>query len=177
MTTNFPFIKTDRLLLRRFSDFDMENVFKGLSNPDIIKYYGVRYDTLESTQEQMKWFAELEGTGTGLWRAVCSNDNKTFYGACGLNNLNNMHKKAEIGFWLLPQFWSQGIMTEAIPLIYNYGFEQLHLHRIEAQVETENIKSKKLLEKLDFRYEGTLRDCEIKDGKFISLDIYAKLKS
>jgi [ribosomal protein S5]-alanine N-acetyltransferase len=66
-------------------------------------------------------------------------------------------------------------MTEAIPLICKYGFEKLALHRIEGFVEPENLNSKKALDKLGFKHEGTMRDCEIKNGRFISLDIYAIL--
>jgi len=173
--TEFPIIKTERLLLRQFIENDIENVFKGLSHPDIIKFYGVSYSTLEDTKEQMKFFTDLEENETGIWWAVCSINNRTFYGAGGLNNLSKEHQKAEIGFWLLTDFWGQGIMTEAIPLICKYGFDKLALHRIEGLVETENLNSKKALYKLGFKHEGTMRDCEIKNGRFISLDIYAIL--
>jgi [ribosomal protein S5]-alanine N-acetyltransferase len=177
METEFPIIKTDRLLLRQFDENDIEHVFKGLSNPDIVKYYGVSYQTLEATKEQMNFFADLEKNGTGIWWAVCSSDNKTFYGAGGLNSLSKKHKKAEIGFWLMPEYWGKGIMTEALPLICNYGFNNLGLHRIEGIVETENRNCKSAMAKLDFQHEGTMKECEIKNGRFISLDIYAKIKA
>ena len=150
MTTEFPIIKTKRLLLRQFVESDLESVFKGLSHPDIIKYYGVSYQTLEDTKEQMTFFADLEKNETGIWWAVCSADNKTFYGAGGLNSLSKEHKKAEIGFWLISEFWGDGIMKEAMPLICNYGFNSLGLHRIEGLVETENKNCKKAMAKLDF---------------------------
>lgn len=177
MTFEFPIIKTERLLLRQFEENDLQNVFKGLSNPDVIKYYGISFDSLEATKEQMAWFAQLEKSETGIWWAVCSLDNKTFYGAGGLNNLNNEHKKAEIGFWLLTDFWGQGIMTEAMPIICSYGFNNLGIHRIEGSVDSDNINCKKAMAKLNFQYEGTMMDCEIKSGKFISLDIYAAIKN
>lgn len=177
MNLEFPVIKTDRLLFRQFVETDLENVFQGLSHPEIIKYYGVSYDSLESTKEQMKFFEDLWNNGTGIWWAVCSLDNKTFYGAGGLNSLSKEHKKAEIGFWLLPDFWKQGIMAEAMPVICKYGFDKLELHRIEGLVETENINCKRAMAKLEFRHEGTMTDCEIKNGKFISLDIYAKINA
>jgi [ribosomal protein S5]-alanine N-acetyltransferase len=177
MTREFPIIKTDKLLLRQFVESDLENVFKGLSHPDIIKYYGVSYQTLEATKEQMIFFADLEINGTGIWWAICSLDNRTFYGAGGLNSLNKEHKKAEIGFWLIPDFWGKGIMKEAMPLICDYGFYKLGLHRIEGIVETENKNCKNAMAKLDFQHEGTMKECEIKNGKFISLDIYAKVKT
>lgn len=175
MTTEFPQIKTNRLLLRQLENNDLEKVFEGLSHPDVIKYYGISFDSLEATKEQMSWFADLEKHKTGIWWAICSVDNKTFYGAGGLNDMKKEHKKAEIGFWLLPEFWRQGIMTEAIPLICNFGFDTLGLHRIEGFVDSGNINCKQALAKLGFKHEGTMIDCEISKGKFISLDIYAKL--
>ncbi|HEX5625455.1 MAG TPA: GNAT family protein [Saprospiraceae bacterium] len=168
-------LKTDRLLLRPFADHDLPMVFKGLSHPQVIPYYGVRYDSLEATNAQMEWFAALEKNGTGQWWAICSSHNRIFYGAGGLNNLNREHRKAEIGFWLLPEYWGQGILAEAVPLILDYGFHKLELHRIEAFVETENQNCIRALAKLPFEHEGTMRDCEIKNGRKISLDIYARL--
>jgi len=174
--TNSTSLKTERLLLRPFVADDIDNVYKGLSHPDIIRYYGIRFDGLEATKEQMAWFTSIAKNGTGIWFAICKLDN-TFCGGGGLSSLNKEHKKAEIGFWLLPEFWRQGIIKEAIPLICDYGFHQLGLHRIEAFVETENTNCKKAMAKLDFTYEGTMHDCEIKNGKFISLDIFAKLNN
>jgi [ribosomal protein S5]-alanine N-acetyltransferase len=161
--------------LRQFHSGDLENVFNGLSRPEVIKYYGVSYPTLEAAKEQMKFFSDLEKNGTGLWWAICSKKDQSFYGAVGFSSLIVEHHKAEIGFWLLPEFWRKGILSEALPIICRFGFEQLALHRIEAIVETENTNCKNALKKLEFTHEGTLKECEFKNGKFISLDIYAKL--
>jgi len=173
----FPEIRTNRLYLRQFIAEDLANVFKGLSHPDIIKYYGVSYHSMEATKAQLDFFAGLEENETGIWWAVCSPDNSIFYGAGGLNDLKREHKKAEIGFWLLSDHWGKGIMLEAIPLICKYGFEELGLHRIEGIVETKNSNCKKAMAKLNFSHEGTMIDCEIKNGEFISLDIFTMLKS
>lgn len=173
----FPVLKTERLLLRQFIDADIDNVFKGLSHPDIIKYYGVSYTSLEATKAQMTFFADLEKNETGTWWAICSADNTIFYGACGFNNLVKEHKRAEIGYWLLTEYWGKGIITEAVPLICHYAFEIMGLHRIEAVVETANTDSKKVMTRLGFEYEGTMKECEIKNRQFISLDMYAKLKT
>jgi [ribosomal protein S5]-alanine N-acetyltransferase len=166
-------IHTARLLLRPFEESDLDNVYLGLSHPDVIKYYGVHYLSRESTKTQMDWFEELERNGTGIWWAVCSPDNVIFYGAGGLNGLNFTHKKAEIGFWLLPNFWGKGIMREVLPFIIDYGFNIMGLHRIEGLVETENRNCKRALDALDFVHEGTMRECEIKNGQWISLDLFA----
>lgn len=170
----FPVLHTERCLLRQFKEDDLENIFKGLSHPDIIQYYGVNYTSLEATKAQLTFFSDLEKEETGIWWAICSPDNAEFYGAGGFNNLSKTHKKAEIGFWLLTEYWSKGLMTEVMPVICNYGFHSLDLHRIEGFVESDNMLCKKAMHKLNFQLEGTMKDCEIKNDRFISLDIYAK---
>ena len=166
-------IKTERLLLRPIIESDIQNIYHGLSHPLVIKHYGISFDSLEGTKEQMEWFEKP----TQCWWAICSLDNQTFYGAGGLNDLSQEHKKAEIGLWLLPDCWGKGIMGEAMPLICNYGFDELGLHRIEGFVESDNQNCKRAMAKLDFEYEGTMKDCEIKNGRYVSVDIYAKLNT
>ncbi len=176
MKTEFPIIETDRLKLRQFTDDDLANVYKGLSHPEVIKYYGVSFDSLEATKEQMTWFADHEKNNTGIWWAVCSQSDGQFMGAGGLNDMSLEHKKAEIGFWLLPEYWGQGIMTESMPLILNHAFDKIGLHRIEGFVESNNQNCKRAMSKLNFIKEGTMTDCEIKNGSFVSVDIYAKFR-
>ena len=164
-------LQSERLLLRSFTEADLENVYRGLSHPDVIRHYGVSYDSREATREQMAWFA----APAQCWWAICSAEDGTFYGAGGLNDVSAEHRKAEIGLWLLPDHWGRGIMGEALPLICDHGFTRLGLHRIEGFVESGNANCKRALAKLDFVHEGKMRECEVKDGALISVDIYARL--
>ena len=166
-------LKTDRILLREIVNSDQENIYKGLSHPEVVKHYGVSYQTYDEVKEQMDWFADRKQK----WFAICSLDNQTFFGAGGLNDISKANRKAEIGLWLLPEFWGKGIMQEAIPLICNFGFDQLKLHRIEGFVDSENKNCKRAMSKLDFQFEGTMRESELKANKYISIDIYSKLKN
>jgi ribosomal-protein-alanine N-acetyltransferase len=86
------------------------------------------------------------------------------------------HRKAETGYWIFPEFWGNGIVSEAMQTIIDFGFNKMNLHRIAAESEDDNAGSIAVLKKLGFEYEGTKRECEIKDGRFINLDLYAKLK-
>lgn len=174
---SFPNLKTDRLDLRQITEADLENIFNGLSHPEVIKYYGVNYSSLDDTWEQLEWYAELERTHTGIWWAITLAETGKFCGAIGYNNLSREHKKAELGFWLLPEFWGKGYVQEAMEVVLDHGFRNLNLHRIEAFVETENKSSQKALQKQHFQQEGILRDSEIKNGKFISVAVFSKLKS
>lgn len=88
----------------------------------------------------------MSGSETGIWSDEKYMHvypiNGIFYGAGGFNGLSKEHKKAEIGFWLLPDFWKKGYMQEAFPVICNYGFEKLDLNRIEGFVDSENANCK-----------------------------------
>lgn len=172
----FPQIYSPRLLLRQIIQEDITNIFKGLSHPDVIKYYGVSFKTLEATQEQMDWFADLEKNKKGLWWAVCSKDNTEFYGTGGFCDWNHDERKAEVGFWLLPEYWGKGFMSEAMPLICSYAFKHMNMQRIEGFVETNNANCKKAIEKLNFTLEKTMKDCEEKNGELISVDVYIKTR-
>lgn len=166
-------IHTSRLLLRSFQETDLPFVFEGLSHPDVIKYYGVNFKSLEETKEQMEWFKNLEETKTGQWWAVCSKDGSVCYGAGGINEWSQENQKAEIGFWLLPAYWGNGYMKEAMDAIVDHCFNNLNIHRIEGFVESNNANCKRGLAKLGFQHEGTMIDCEKKNGAFISLDVFA----
>jgi ribosomal-protein-alanine N-acetyltransferase len=165
-------LKTEKILLRDIECSDIDTVFRGLSNPDVIKHYGVSFDSLEETKEQMKWFADTKQK----WFAICSADNNVFYGAGGLNDISKKHKKAEIGLWLLPEYWGKGIMKKVVPVICDYGFDKLELHRIEGFVDSENKNCKRAMSALDFELEGTMRDCEIKNNKFVSIEVYSTIR-
>lgn len=77
----------------------------------------------------------------------------------------------------MPEFWGMGIMKEALPAVCEFGFKQLDLHRIEALIETDNLSSINLISQLNFNHEGTMKDCEIKNGKYLNLAIYALFNS
>lgn len=173
-TNQFPTLYTKRLLLRQIMDSDLPNIYNGLSNEKVIQYYGISYTSMEATKEQMAFYKDIEQKKTGIFWAICSLDNKQFYGVGGYHNWHHAFKKAEISFWLLPEFWGQGMMQEALATICNYGFTTMELHRIEGFVESDNHLCKNAMNKLEFSQEGCMKDCEIKNGKFISLEIYAK---
>lgn len=172
---NFPVIQTKRLLLRQIKKDDLENIYYGLSHPEVIKYYGVSYSSLEATKEQMTWYSNLEKSKTGIWWAISSQDRRKFYGAIGLYQISREHKKAELGFWLLPEYWGKGYVPEATGYVLSHAAEVLKLHRIEAFVESENKASGNALKKLQFEHEGRMKDSEIKNGKYISVDIFARI--
>ena len=173
----FPELTTGRYLLQEIKDEDQAFIFEGLSHPQVIPYYGVSYQTFEATKAQMDFYRDMYVNNTGSWWKIVSRDGGEKVGAVGFNNYNKQHNRAELGYWLLPKFWGQGIVTEVLPVVIDFIFHQKRVHRIEALVETGNTGSEKVLRRLGFTYEGCMRDCEIKNGAYISLSIFSLLST
>jgi [ribosomal protein S5]-alanine N-acetyltransferase len=172
----FPEFFTQRLLLRQIVETDIQKVFEGLSRPEMIQYYGVSYGSLEETRIQMNWFRQIWEEGSGIWWAICQKENPNeLIGAIGFNGKHAVHKQAEIGYWLLPEYQRKGLMQEAAHPAIEYAFSGFGLHRIYALVETPNQASSKLLKRLGFSFEGCKRESEWKNEKFIDLYWYGLL--
>ena len=172
-----PKITTERLLLNRIEASDHVNIFKGLSNPEVIKYYGVNYSSFEETQEQMNWYSNLEKSNSGMWLAIRMKDTGEFCGAIGISDYQKEHRKAELGFWLLPKYWKKGFLQESAKEVIDYLFNEQHLHRLEAFIEAENQNSSKTLQNLGFNHEGRMVDAEIKNDQYISVDLFALINN
>ncbi|MBM3115439.1 GNAT family N-acetyltransferase [Jeongeupia naejangsanensis] len=173
---DFPTLETARFVLREFVQQDIDAVFRGLSHPQVIAHYGVSYATLDDTQEQMDWFRQIVAEQSGIWWAIAdAGTPEVLYGACGFNDRHHEHRHADIGYWLLPEYWGHGVMRECLPAVLDYGFGALALHRVAAEVEPENVRSSALLADLGFVHEGTRRECEFKEGDFLDLADYALL--
>ena len=168
--------ETDRLKLRKVVADDIHLIYAGLGNKKVTQHYDVHFNSIEETKGQMNWYNNLEISTTGLWWVIFDKATNTFVGAGGYCEMDNFHKRAEIGFWLLPEYWGRGYMQEAMTKLFEVGFEHLNLNRIEAFVISDNAKCKRAIEKVGLHHEGTFREYEIKDGKLIDVDIYSILK-
>jgi ribosomal-protein-alanine N-acetyltransferase len=174
---NFPELVTERSLLQQIMPDDQRFIFEGLSHPMVITYYGVRYDSFQSTKKQMEWYEKIYREGTGHpWKIVDKISGEKI-GVVAYYNFKPEHRKAEVGFWIFPQHWNKGITTEVLKEVVRYCQKEKNIRRLEAFVEEGNAASSRVLEKLGFVHEGTMKECEIKDGKFISLLIYALVEA
>ena len=171
----FPELSSDRFYLRQVQDTDLEFLYEGLSDEEAMPYNGVYFKTLEDTKTQLEWYKKGYEEGTGIYWKIVSKDKGESVGVVSVYYYKKEHRKAELGYWILPRFWKKGIASEVIPPIIDYWKNEKDLHRLEAFVEGENTPSIALMERLGFTHEGTMRECEIKFGRFIDLRVYALL--
>ena len=158
----FPQLTTERFLLKEVVADDLPYLFEGLSDPIAMPHNGVYFETLEATKAQLEWYNKNWSEGTGIYWRITRKEDDAFIGVISMYHYKAEHRKAELGYWILPRFWKQGIATEVIRPVIHYCQQERGIHRLEAFVEEGNEASVRLLEKVGFIYEGTMRDCEIK---------------
>ena len=104
-------------------------------------------------------------------------DNKVV-GSIGVFRQGNIHRQtAELGYYVAEEYWSRGIMTEAVKQICEYVFRKSDIVRIYAEPFAYNIASCRVLEKAGFQYEGTLRSNAVKNGEVIDMKMYSLLRT
>ncbi|MFA5834312.1 MAG: GNAT family N-acetyltransferase [Bacteroidota bacterium] len=98
-------------------------------------------------------------------------------GSIGLVAKDDVYRKSmEIGYWLGEEFWGRGIVTEAVGVVSEYGFDRFDIVRLYADVFEWNNASVRVLEKNGYTFEARLKKAVIKDGMIADALMYAKLK-
>ncbi|UNK21021.1 GNAT family N-acetyltransferase [Paenibacillus sp. N3/727] len=171
-------LHTERLHLRKMKVSDSSSLFKVWSDPDVTKFMNVSCFTNENqAKEMITLLDDLSQDSKAIRFSIIKIESNEIIGSCGYNSLDFENAKAEIGYDIAKSFWGRGYASEAIYSLLDYAFSSLKMNRIEAKVEPENVNSIKLLQKLNFTFEGTLRQYERVDGKLNDLNIYSKLIS
>ena len=164
----FPQLETDRLILREMTLDDLEFYFRHFNNDKIVEgccFPGPK--SLEAAKEELdlycvKPFKENRGI---RWGIVRKSDNELI-GTCGFYDWSKTAHRGEIGYDLEPTCWGQGIMTETLRAVFEYGFKKMGLNRIQAIIDSKNVKSMKLIDRLGFQKEGVLRQNNYFNGQF-----------
>ncbi|RAS75318.1 GNAT family N-acetyltransferase [Priestia endophytica] len=174
---NFPFIETNRLLLREIVKDDANDILKYLSDEEVMKYYGLApFKTINEALNEILWYQSILNEQTGIRWGITLKGKDKVIGSCGFLNRVPKHYRTEIGYELSRDYWGHGIASEALEAVIRYGFKYLKFQRVEALVEPPNIPSQKLIEKHGFIREGLLRNYEFTCGKFDDLYMYSLLK-
>lgn len=156
-------IITERLILRKLAEDDVDNIFMLDSNPDVMKYVGVLPVTSKAESEKMveNILNQYKKNGTGRLAVIEKETNK-FIGWSGIklltDEVNGFKNIYELGYRFLPEFWGKGYATESAKASLDLGFNQLNADKIYAYADVENQSSNSILTKLGFENKGAFLD-------------------
>ena len=172
----FPTIETERLILRRITNEDVNEIFELRSNPETMKY--IPRPLVKTTEDALEHIAMIEDkiiTNIGINWGITLKGNSKLLGIIGYYRMQPENYRAEIGYILLPEFHGKGIIPEAVNNLIRYGFDDLKLHSIEAVIDPENLASEKVLQKCGFVKEAHFKESEFYNGRFLDKVIYSLL--
>ena len=152
-----PKLESKRLTLRPISLNDIDDVFEYAKNPLVGPNAGWKpHASKKETEAFVTYSIKKREFGQPGIYAIVLNGSQKMIGTIEIHTYNQF--KAEIGFVLNPDYWGQGIIVEAAKAVIVYGFEILHLKRLQYGYFLFNIRSKRVCEKLGFTKEGILRN-------------------
>ena len=157
----FPRLETENLVLRELHSGDAESLFATLGDKEVTEFYDdeVFTDIAQASEQLEAWAVGFKARRGVRW-GITQRGNDKIVGTCGYYGVHSRHKRAGIGYELARSFWRQGIMTEALGAIIEFGFKRIGLNRIEAVAMPENEGSVRLLRGMGFSQEGLLREYE-----------------
>jgi [ribosomal protein S5]-alanine N-acetyltransferase len=155
---SFPTLTTERLRLRAPRLTDAPAVLAWKSDAEVTLPYGQEpYIALNQAEAWVEGrLVDFERRDALVWILARAEDDSPVGMAC-LWHLDTTSRCAEIGYELDRSTWGQGLATEALRAVLRFGFSIMELNRVEASPLAPNGPSRRLLLKLGFRLEGTLR--------------------
>lgn len=142
--------ETDRLILRRLEESDVDEIFAMRSDAEVMRFIRAPQNRVESVNwlnlVSSRWSSERIG-----FCAVIEKQSDKFVGWCGLWQLKETDE-LEIGYAIAKEFWGKGFATEAARAFIQYGFERLKPDKIVGVAEPENLSSRRVMEKLGMTF-------------------------
>jgi RimJ/RimL family protein N-acetyltransferase len=157
----FPFISeiaSQRLTLRPVAAADLADLLEVNGDPEVTEF--LPYATWQSLADAATWLTRMEAlaaAGTGQQLVLVDKADRKVLGTLLLFKYEEASRRMELGYALGRRYWNKGFMREAIQAACSHLFGALAVRRLEAEVNPANVPSNKLLLRVGFVLEGTLR--------------------
>lgn len=159
-------------ILREWHNDDLDSLLKHANNYNIAKFLTNGFPHPYTKDDGIKYLASVSQQYPTQIFAISVNGEAV--GSIGLFPQTDIHtKNAEMGYWLSEEYWGNGIMSEAIKQIVDYGFKTFDITRIFARPFGTNLQSQRVLEKAGFTLEARFDKALFKNEALIDELIYA----
>jgi len=173
----FPILNSDRLSFIEIKQEHLADLFKLFGDNNVTKYYNLKtFETEQDGQKFIDWYQKRFTEKLAIRWGIALKGNSNIIGTIGFNNFTQNHR-ANIGYDLQTEYWNNGYATEALKTIVGFGFKQLKINRIEAEVMIGNFASEKILKKLGFTNEGILRQWLYWNDNHYDMIMFSLLKT
>jgi ribosomal-protein-alanine N-acetyltransferase len=150
-------LETARLIVRTWTLDDADEGFKIWSDTEVMRYIGTGQPHADVEQTRgwlQRMMTHQERHGFCYW-AVLDKESLRLLGSCGMAHPLDGGARVDFGYTLSRSHWGRGLTTEAAGAYLAYAFEQLRLPELVATVDSRNTASRRVLEKIGFRFDRT----------------------
>ena len=178
MSLSTPTLQTARLRLRPFASTDSDALFELHSSARVLRYWDAPpWSDRSRAGRFIATCMQMAADGTGARLAIDRTSDGAFVGWCSLTRWNPDYRSAAMGYCLGEAAWGHGYATEAAGAVLHWAFDTLDLNRVQAETDTRNAASARVLEKLGFVREGTLREDCVVNGEVSDSWVYGLIRS
>ncbi len=172
--TRIPQLSTRHLLLRSLEEGDAHAVFRLRSDPSVMRFIPKPLNTrVEQSLRMIQDFRQAAAQGDSIMWGILVKGSPNVVGYIGFWRLVKEEDRAEIGYALHPDLWGQGLMTEALQATLEFGFRDLGLRVVEAQVTPDNTASVHVLNSNGFRLRQSSNAGAGEDGSALVFERFA----
>lgn len=142
-------VHTRRLILRVYREADYEYLRELDGDPQVLKFRSRSLITPEMTRESLTKMLQSPKERPRLHYAyaVVKQDSQEWLGQCGMTVISPQTGEAFVWYSLLPRYWGQGYMAEALRALIHAGFTRFKLNRIFAECHPDNLASERVMQK------------------------------
>jgi [ribosomal protein S5]-alanine N-acetyltransferase len=177
MSLPTPGLHTARLRLRPFTDADADALFALHSSAYVLRYWDAPpWNERARAERFVAASRQMADEGTGARLAMDRVSDGVFIGWCSLTRWNPDFRSASLGYCLSDAAWGHGYATEGASALLQWAFDTLDLNRVQAETDTRNVASARVLEKLGFVLEGTLREDCVVNGDVSDSWVYGLIR-
>jgi [ribosomal protein S5]-alanine N-acetyltransferase len=177
MSLPTPTLHSARLGLRPVTSADADALFALHSSASVLRYWdSPPWSDRARAPRFITACREMAEEGSGARLAIDRVSDGVFLGWCSLTGWNPDHRSARMGYCLREAAWGHGYATEAARAVLQWAFDTLDLNRVQAETDTRNVASARVLEKLGFVREGTLREDCVVDGEVSDSWVYGLIR-
>ncbi len=175
--TIFPILTTERLRLRQITRTDSGDMMALFGAPEMLRFLNnPPVDTPEKAVNMIDWLAGNYQKQEEIDWGITLHGDDHLIGMCGCYQWERSNRHIDIGYHILPEQWGKGYATEATHAVLRWAFDNLNLHRIQADCTDGNIASERVLLKCGFKVEGIWRESCWEHERFVDIKQFGLLR-
>lgn len=172
-----PRIETERLILRRYKETDIDAIYDIITDKRLAKYVKFPNKTKEEELEYIRtWIKEADESKYERWVIELSDSHETI-GMIDVNTIIKKHNYCNVGYAIRYDYWGNGYAAEALEAVSDHLLNNIGYYLVECSCNELNKQSSRVMLKAGFKKDGYIANRRLNmDGTYSGVEFYSKTK-